>query len=372
MITHRITHRSLAAALAFAVAAPLAAMLLQPAAAAAQVSYSVSHRGVLGIMTQSVEVRGEASRQRVVMQVVPESPAARAGVMAGDTIVRINGLAATSQVINSPFEPGDTVVLRIRRDGRERDITIVAAERSPRFEAFTMRGVLTDSVIREVGERMAILRAHVDTVGMPSIVLERLRGDSTIVLRFGNDTTHFYRFGPGFEGTIEIDSLRRRFMHSDSVFRRFHVDSLRNQAWRLDERTRMLLDSLPGRPFGAGDAHVWFRQGDSISGMGPGEIFASGISMGMRAVAGAELSELNPGLAGYFGTDAGVLVLNARDGTPAARAGLQGGDVIMQVEQTRVASIQQLRRAIARAQPGTTVQLHVLRQGQTIELSLAR
>jgi membrane-associated protease RseP (regulator of RpoE activity) len=371
MNRHRNTHRSLAAALAFAVLAPLAAMLLQPVAAAAQVSYSVSHRGVLGIMTQGVEVRGEASRQRVVMQVVPESPAARAGLLPGDTIVRINGLAATSQVINSPFEPGDTVVLRIRRDGRERDITIVAAERSPRFEAFTMRGALTDSVIREVTERMAILRAHVDTVGMPSIVLERLRGDSSIVLRFGNDTTHYYRFGPGFEGAIEIDSLRRRFMRSDSVFRRFHVDSLRNHVWRLDERTRMHLDSLPGRPFG-GDAQIWFRQGDSISGMGPGEIFASGISMGMRAVAGAELSELNPGLAGYFGTDAGVLVLNARDGTPAARAGLQGGDVIMQVEQTRVASIQQLRRAIDRARPGATVQLHVLRQGQTIELNLAR
>jgi membrane-associated protease RseP (regulator of RpoE activity) len=371
MNTHRNTHRNLAAALAFAVAAPLAALLLQPAAAAAQVSYSVSHRGVLGIMTQAVEVRGEASRQRVVMQVVPESPAARAGVLQGDTIVRINGLAASSQVINSPFEPGDTVVLRIRRDGSERNITVVAAERSPRFEAYTMRGALTDSVIREVTERMAILRAHVDTVGVPSIILERLRGDSTIILRFGNDTTHFFRFGPGFEGAIEVDSLRRRFMRSDSVLRRFYVDSLRNQAWRLDERTRMLLDSLPERPF-SGDAQIWFRHGDSISGMGPGEIFASGISVGMRAVAGAELSELNPGLAGYFGTDAGVLVLNARDGTPAARAGLQGGDVIMQVEQTRVASIQQLRRAIDRARPGTTVQLHVMRKGQTIELDLTR
>jgi membrane-associated protease RseP (regulator of RpoE activity) len=372
MNTHRYTdaHRTLAAALVFAVLVPLAALLLQPAQAAAQVSYSVSHRGVLGIMTQAVEVRGETSRKRVIMQVVPESPAARAGLAVGDTIVRINGLAATSQVIGSPFEPGDTVVLRIRRAGSERDITVVAAERSPRFEAFSMRGQLPDSVMREVAQRMELMRAQVDTLGREqAMILERLRGDSAIVLRFGNDTTHYFRFGPGFEGSVRLDSLRRRFMHADSMPWGFHVDSLRAQAWQLDQRARALLDSLPVY----GDGRFWVRPGDSVAvSFAPNQIIASGMSLGMRAVAGAELSELNPGLAEYFGTDEGVLVLDARAGTPAARAGLQAGDVIMQAGQTRVSSIQQLRRAIDRAPPGTAVQLHVMRRGQTIELSLAR
>jgi membrane-associated protease RseP (regulator of RpoE activity) len=370
MNTHRHvdTHRTLAAALVFAVTVPLAATLLQPAQAAAQVSYSVSHRGVLGIMTQAVEVRGGPSRQRVILQVVPESPAARAGLAAGDTIVRINGLAATSQVINSPFEPGDTVVLRIRRAGSEREFTVVAAERSPRFEAFTARVQLSDSVVHEVARRMATLRAHVDTLGREqAIILERLRGDSAIVLRFGNDTTHF-RFGPGFEGSVRLDSLRR-FMHPDSMPWRLHVDSLRAQAWHFDQRARTLLDSVPG----LGEGRLWFQHGDSVHVMfGPNEIIASGMSLGLRAVAGAELTELNAGLAEYFGTDDGVLVLNARAGTPAARAGLQAGDVIMQAGETRVSSIQQLRRAIDRTRPGTAVQLHVMRRGQTVELNLAR
>jgi membrane-associated protease RseP (regulator of RpoE activity) len=377
--------RSIVAILACAALAPLAAALAPRALEAQVTTYRIAQRGVLGVMTQAVQVQGQPSRQRVVVDVVPESPAARAGIMKGDTIVRINGLAASDQVMGAPFEPGDTVVLRIRRDGRERDVTVVAAERSQQFEQFTIQA-LPDSIMRRVAVQMEMVRSQLDSVRrLPALTIEHAQGDSVIVLRFGSDSTHYVRVRPGFRGTIELDSLRRhmladtlrarafqldtvvmrRFMHPDSLGgRAFHMDSLSRSAM---ERARIMMDSLPPH-FEGGGARFFFR-GDSAA-MRPMEIFATNMSLGMRAVAGAELSELNPGLAEYFGTATGVLVLNARDGTPAAQAGLQAGDVITRAGETGVESIADLRRAIAAAPPGSYVALNVLRKGQPVTLRL--
>jgi S1-C subfamily serine protease len=94
-------------------------------------------------------------------------------------------------------------------------------------------------------------------------------------------------------------------------------------------------------------------------------------TLGMRAVAGAELAPLNPGLSEYFGATDGVLVLNAREGTPAARAGLRAGDVIVRVGDTAVRSIAELRRTIGRA-PDGAITLGVLRRGQNVTVTLNR
>jgi membrane-associated protease RseP (regulator of RpoE activity) len=111
---------------------------------------------------------------------------------------------------------------------------------------------------------------------------------------------------------------------------------------------------------------------------GPDSTFVRGFDMltttatlGMRAVAGAELAPLNPGLSEYFGTTEGVLVLNAREGTPAARSGLRAGDVIVRVGDTAVRSISELRRAVDRA-PAGAVTLGVLRRGQSVTVTLDR
>ncbi|RMH13542.1 MAG: PDZ domain-containing protein, partial [Gemmatimonadetes bacterium] len=49
---------------------------------------------------------------------------------------------------------------------------------------------------------------------------------------------------------------------------------------------------------------------------------------GRYLLGGAELSDLNEGLAAYFGVEAGVLVTDVLAGTPAAHAGLRAGDVV--------------------------------------------
>jgi membrane-associated protease RseP (regulator of RpoE activity) len=354
----KTNRRFITAALACAVLAPAAAAIFAGDAAAQQVTYRITQRGMLGIMTEAVRAPGTPARERVVMAVVPESPAAQAGIAVGDTIVRVNGLAVTDGVMASPFEAGDTVVLRVRRGGTERDVTLVAAERTQRFEEFTMHA-LPDSIMRNVVIRMENVRQQMDSLRPPSMILERVQGDSVVVLRFGSDTTQYIRVGPGFRGPLHLDSLRHRVMADSLRARGFRFDTAR--AWRFGPA-----DSLAFRFEGREGEHVFVR---------PGDVFAANMVVGLRAVAGAELSELNPGLAAYFGTSEGVLVLNAREGTPAAGAGIRAGDVIVEAGGMEVRSIADLRRAVGQGQgqgQGQGVEVVVVRRGEKVRLRLAR
>jgi len=64
-----------------------------------------------------------------------------------------------------------------------------------------------------------------------------------------------------------------------------------------------------------------------------------------------------------------VTIYAISDGTPATRAGLQLKDVITAVDSTKVTTAAELRHKLAATVPGTTVTLHVLRDGTPLELS---
>jgi hypothetical protein len=88
----------------------------------------------------------------------------------------------------------------------------------------------------------------------------------------------------------------------------------------------------------------------------PGELQALFVT-DMR-VAGAEFRELTPELAEYFqGADAGLLVLRVVPGTPAARLGLRGGDVVTEANGRICWDVGTLRSILSRADDsgGTTV-----------------
>jgi serine protease Do len=69
----------------------------------------------------------------------------------------------------------------------------------------------------------------------------------------------------------------------------------------------------------------------------------------------------------------GALVSDVEDGSPADRAGLRQGDVILTVNGREVADSNDLRNAIAGTQPGTTVDVGIVRDGrkQTVKATLA-
>jgi membrane-associated protease RseP (regulator of RpoE activity) len=318
------------------------------------VFFAARGRGMLGIMTEAIRRDDGPSRTRLIREVVPESPAQRAGLQPGDTILRINNLAASEQVMGAPFEPGDTVVLRIRRNGSERDVTVVAAQRTGQFGAtsFVFRGdsariVMTDSVLRQVNVIMRNVRQQVDSLQAFPLSIERTAGDSTIVMRFGNDSVRVF----SYRGA---EALR---MLPDSMMTRFTTVGPLSAEWPGD--------SARFRVFTSGNLSIF---GDST--FRPSDLMASNIFIGMRSIAGAEVTDLNEGLAQYFGVTDGVLVTNARQGTPAERAGIQAGDVIVQVDGHSISAVADLRRALAATGTGRAIPVRVVRRGQTIDLSI--
>jgi membrane-associated protease RseP (regulator of RpoE activity) len=341
-----------------------------PLAAQQAVTVTATSRGMLGIRTQAVPRNSMNARQREIINVVPGSPAERAGLVRGDTIIRINGLSATQQIMNAGFEPGDTVVLRVVRDGREREVSVVAAERTDpisRFEYFSS-DMLPDSIRGRMSIIMNAVRADADTIAARRMIYGQLSGDSTMVFRFGTDSIRGFRYERATP--MQLDSLTRYFLGSGTWT---------PGAWSADSTFRfsaewphMLRDSVFTL---GGGAVIRYGEGgfsfdtDSIRFVRPTEFMASGFVAGLRAVAGAELSELNPGLAEYFGASGGVLVLNAREGTPAERAGLMPGDVILRANAVEVSTIDELRRAIATVR-GEPVRLDVLRRGQRLTLTM--
>ena len=94
-----------------------------------------------------------------------------------------------------------------------------------------------------------------------------------------------------------------------------------------------------------------------------------------RGYLGVELQNMDVTLAKAMGAGEarGALVASVSAGTPAAKAGLQDGDVITSFAGTPVTDSSTLVRAVARHDPGEKVDLQVLRQGrtQTVKLTLA-
>jgi len=78
---------------------------------------------------------------------------------------------------------------------------------------------------------------------------------------------------------------------------------------------------------------------------------------------GIQLLEMTPALREHFGApkDAGVLVAEVEANSPAAKAGVQVGDVVTRVDGDRVESAGDLRRLIRRKKSGETVKIEVQR-----------
>ena len=83
---------------------------------------------------------------------------------------------------------------------------------------------------------------------------------------------------------------------------------------------------------------------------------------------GAEVIELTPQLANYFGVEDGLLVTMVSAGSAAAEAGLQAGDVITTIDGRAVEDVGDLRRHIAAIDPGVTFSIGVSRDRSSLSL----
>jgi serine protease Do len=94
-----------------------------------------------------------------------------------------------------------------------------------------------------------------------------------------------------------------------------------------------------------------------------------------RAYIGVQVQPVTAGIAESLGLKnaSGALVDEAQPNTPAAKAGVQAGDVITAVNGNAVKDARTLAREISRMAPGTSAKLDILRKGEqkTIDVTLA-
>lgn len=311
----------------------------------------------------------------VVDTVIPDSPAARAGMQKSDTITAVNGLRATPQLLRSlGLEPGDEVEVTVRRAGHDRTLELVAAERPEGYASNDGWGIAVNP-----GRILDAVRMQLDSIDFPDVFVQTLPdsgGRMMMIRRHGSevDTVRF---------DFDADSLRRNFhFFSDSM--RVAGDSTFHRAFRFfDDSMRTAMDSVfirLGRP---GMRFQFF--GDSVMVLGGDTIDLPRVRMfsnrdgwsnvpriagvGFRSVAGMQLEELSERLGEYFGADRGLLILEVADDTPAARAGLQDGDVILEADGEEVRTVQELRRILARNR-GEDVRVQILRERQELTRTL--
>ncbi len=91
-----------------------------------------------------------------------------------------------------------------------------------------------------------------------------------------------------------------------------------------------------------------------------------------RGFLGVVPVDVRPAMAASYGVDKGALIRSVTDGTPAAEAGIQVEDVIVEFDGKRIESGLALRDAVARTAPGSKVKVVVVRGGErkTLEVTV--
>jgi membrane-associated protease RseP (regulator of RpoE activity) len=105
------------------------------------------------------------------------------------------------------------------------------------------------------------------------------------------------------------------------------------------------------------------KDGKVITSDGEAIPFRHELLGGKRAHLGVSLVDLTPELRDHYGAskDAGVLVGAVEDGSPADKAGVRVGDIILSVDGKEVDSSMDLRLGLSEKKEGDTVRIEVLR-----------
>jgi len=92
----------------------------------------------------------------------------------------------------------------------------------------------------------------------------------------------------------------------------------------------------------------------------------------VRGYLGVSIQNVTPGLAEAFGLkeNEGALVSEVMPGTPAEKAGLESGDVVVSLNGHGVEDSRQLKLAIGQLAPGTPVEMKILRDGKPRDVTV--
>lgn len=224
-----------------------------------------------------------------IISVETGSPADHAGIHRGDRIVSLDGREVVGRdvVLSQHLVPGRKLPVRIIRDGREQNVTVLVQKRPEGF-----------------GDQCTDLDLWLAPVRVGGQALKSPDG--------------------------------------------------RTFTWvRPPAPPKLARTPAPAAPAAPAAPSVW-------SFDAPPPVAISGFS---SIVAGAQLTTLTDDFKEVLGTDAGVLVQRVVPESPAALAGLKGGDVIVEAADRPVTSALLLRRMIGDSEQNT-LKLKVVRKGK--------
>jgi len=293
------------------VAASLFSLLVIVAAAAPA---AAAEQGYLGIMLQDLTPSISKALQMgdrpgvIVNDVLDGSPAEKAGLQDGDVILELNGQAATSQAAL-------TEAVRGLAPGDKANLVVLRDGRQTKLAAVA-------------GKREA--RAE-------------------------------WPAAPDAEQMKEFEKLQKL----EGLEGLKNLKDLEGMQWFEDGDTKVMV-----LPRGDGKAPRAFFHGE---GDGDHQVIIRAMDDD-RGWLGLRMDALNGQLGEYFGVKdgAGVLVTEVVEDSPAAKAGLRAGDVIVKAGDTEVGTPDALHEAMAGTKAGDELSLQVLRKGsrQTVTATL--
>lgn len=223
---------------------------------------------------------------------------------------------------------------------------------------------------RDPDTDLAVLRMD-DTSGLPAIAFATNDALSVgdVVLAIGNP------FGVGQTVTMGIVSALGRTQLGINTFE----DYIQTDAAINPGNSGGALVDSNGNLVGINTA-IYSRSGGSL-GIGfaiPAalaknvleQIVASG--QVTRGWLGVELQELTPELAISFGLEGldGALIAGVLRNSPAERAGIRPGDVVLELDRNKVQGSQELLAKVAESRPGQAAVFRVRRAGRDLDLAV--
>ncbi len=387
---------------------------------------TTDQRGWIGVQVDLRTTVDARSRRTVaiVEGVSRDGPAYRAGLRRGDVLLAMNGVDAQEHFAQAAarIRPGDPVRITLMRDGRRSDLSLVAGSR-PIARAEVTSGVFrieVDSVAESMFRAMDSLRVHLEGRGQLHVVASRGSDGATTVVRRvrgrdgqdGDTENLVIRLGSPFGGqqgtVVDVEThgeVRPPF--GFFLFSGEQHDSLKLEMERLNRELRSVRareERLVRAASGAGAvtaraqdelgvlarSRAMLRERTvalkrSMEGAAVEAVRAASdrpvdhdavvaarftplapYALGQNRAAGAEIVDLRPEMADYFQVERGALVVDVPTGTPAARAGIVPGDVIVRVGGRVVTSVADFRRNLSLA--GLPANIALVRKGRSVEV----
>jgi len=176
--------------------------------------------------------------------------------------------------------------------------------------------------------------------------------------------------GQTVEGTVQFRRLVRETPSGRTVALIISRNgSVQNISVELGDRSSFFEKKMNGKMRDFGNAYAFTEPNFDFHFDGPD----MGSAFDMRTpLLGISAEDLSGQLGAYFGAPdgAGILVREVRSGTPAEKAGLQAGDVIIKMDGKQVRSLGELREQLRDKSDQKSVSLGILRKGSEMSVSV--